>query len=110
MFEGVCEPTVAGVQAADPFALAAALATVSPDELYRDRKADQDQQHRHLDVIGVRDGEPAVRDGEEEVNRKDAGQGGGDAGASVTCRGGGHHPHNQNQRDRCGRDLIAPES
>ena len=29
MFEGVCEPTVAGVQAADPFALAAALAGVT---------------------------------------------------------------------------------
>ena len=33
MFEGVCEPTVAGVQAADPFALAAALAGVSQDQL-----------------------------------------------------------------------------
>ena len=34
MFEGVCEKqTVAGVQAADPFALAAALARVSEDQL-----------------------------------------------------------------------------
>ena len=33
MFEGVCEPTVAAVQAADPFALAAALAGVSQDQL-----------------------------------------------------------------------------
>ena len=31
MFESVCEPTVAAVQAADPFALAAALAGVSQD-------------------------------------------------------------------------------
>jgi len=35
MFEGVCEPTVAGVQAADPFALAAALSRVSEHELCR---------------------------------------------------------------------------
>ena len=35
MFEGVCDPTVAGVQAADPFALAAALAAVSQEQLYR---------------------------------------------------------------------------
>ena len=33
MFEGVCASTVAAVQAADPFALAAALATVTQDQL-----------------------------------------------------------------------------
>ena len=33
MFEGVCEPTVAGVQAADPFALAVALAPLTEQQL-----------------------------------------------------------------------------
>lgn len=33
MFEGVCEPTVAGVQAADPSALAAALAPLTQQQL-----------------------------------------------------------------------------
>ena len=33
MFESVCEPTVAAVQAADPFTLATALAGVTQDEL-----------------------------------------------------------------------------
>ena len=33
MFESVCELTVAAVQAADPFALGAALARVSEDQL-----------------------------------------------------------------------------
>lgn len=35
MFEGVCEPTVAGVQAADPFALAVALAPLTEQQLSR---------------------------------------------------------------------------
>ena len=76
MFEGVCEPTVAGVQAADPFALAAALATVSPDELYRCSPDDAEcvlaGTQRVINAMSARQAGALERFTEHVTNERDA--------------------------------------
>ncbi len=84
-----------------------ALLATPPQGQLADQRTDRHQQHGHLDVVGVGDGEAAVGLGEEEVEPGAAGQRRDQPGDPVPAGGHGHHDHDQQQADRGHGDALA---